>query len=221
MTIPAPPASQPDPDLANLRLAISEDRFSTYLTRTAGDEFAAWRLYEWGLDAATGFQLPLHALEVTLRNAMHNSIAEAHGVGWLVTEPSLRPVERNIVAEAAKRLRREGKTATPPALIAALPFGFWVSLLAAHHDQGLWRSAGYRAFHGRHRRRDLHHDLELVRTLRNRIAHHEHLLNRSLDQDASRVTRLLVTLNPAIASWVGQRSTLDRVLARRPHPPPP
>ncbi len=221
MTIPVPPPSRPDPDVANLRLAISEDRFSTYLTRTGGDELAAWQLYEWGLDAATGFQLPLHALEITLRNAMHNSIAEVRGVDWLVTEPSLHLVERNIVAEARKRLLRDGKAASPPALVAALPFGFWVSLLAAHHDQGLWRSAGYRAFHGRHRRRDLHDDLELVRTLRNRIAHHEHLLNRDLDQDAIRVTRLLAALNPDMASWVDQRSTLDDALARRPHAPPP
>lgn len=222
MTIPTQPRSGPEPDLAKLRLAISEDRFRTYLATTAGDELVAWRLYEWGLAAASGFQLPLHALEITLRNAMHDAIAQVYGSDWLSAlsaGPNLRRVERDMIAQAAERLRREAKVATPPAMIAALPFGFWVALLASHHDQGLWRTAGHRAFHGRHRRRHLHEDLERVRTLRNRIAHHEHLLNRNLEQDARRVERLLMALNPDVGLWVDQRSTLSQVLGQRPTTP--
>lgn len=55
----------------------------------------------------------------------------------------------------------------------------------------LWRQATYRAFSGRVKRRDIYDNLDRLRTLRNGIAHHEHLLNRQLDQDLDRVDSVL------------------------------
>lgn len=216
MIVPNDTPREPPPNLDRLRAALSEQRFATYLGATGGDPARAWALYEWGLDAATAFQLPLHALEITLRNSLHTVIANVFGPEWLTTPGYLRHSEIRMVAEASSRLQRDHKPVTADALVAALSFGFWVGLVAAYHDQILWRRAGHRAFNSSPRRRDVHDQLDRVRTLRNRIAHHEHLLRRHLDEDNARIVGLLHALNPDIGEWVEQRSTVNDILARRP-----
>jgi len=75
-------------------------------------------------------------------------------------------------------------------LVAALPFGFWVSLLGRggrnpmpggtpkrDYDMTLWRPALHRAFSSaRLRRADAHSRLDYLRTFRNRIADHDSIL---------------------------------------------
>ena len=206
-------------NIARLRVAFSEERFARYLTAANGDEQFAWTLYEWGLDVAAAFHVPLHAVEITLRNRMFESIARVHGRNWL-TSPDrtmwLRESEIQMIDNAVRQVSRERRSFGPGDLVAALPFGFWVGLVAGYHDQKLWRQATYRAFSGKVQRRDLYDHLDRLRTLRNRIAHHEHLLNRRLDQDLDRVDILLRSLNTEVATWVAGHSTARLVIAKRP-----
>jgi hypothetical protein len=219
MSISSSPPDGPDLNVSKLRAAISEQRFARYLTEAGGDEQLAWELYEWGIDVASALHLPLHALEITLRNRIFESIARLHGRSWL-THPSraswLRESEIEMIDNAHRQVSRERRIVNPDDLIAALPFGFWVGLVAGFHDQGLWREATYRAFSGKLKRRDLHDHLDRVRTLRNRIAHHEHLLNRKLDEDLDRIDTLLRSLNAEVATWVLNHSAARAVLAIRP-----
>jgi hypothetical protein len=206
-------------NISRLRVAFSEERFARYLTVADGDEQFAWTLYEWGLDVSAAFHVPLHAVEITLRNSVFESIARVHGRNWL-TSPAgtiwLRQSEIQMIDNAARQVSRERRAFEPGDLVAALPFGFWVGLVAGYHDQKLWRQATYRAFSGRVKRRDLYDNLDRLRTLRNRIAHHEHLLNRQLDQDLDRVDSVLRSLNTEVATWVAGHSTARLVIANRP-----
>jgi hypothetical protein len=220
MSISSPPPDRPALNVSKLRVAISEQRFARYLTEAGGDERLAWQLYEWGLDVASALHLPLHAIEITLRNRIFESIGRVHGRTWL-THPSrttwLREYEIEMIDTAHRQVSREGRTVvSPDDLVAALPFGFWVGLVAGFHDQGLWRQATYRAFSGKAKRRDLHDHLDRVRTLRNRVAHHEHLLNRDLDDDLDRIDTLLKSLNAEVAAWVTGHSPARGVISNRP-----
>jgi hypothetical protein len=60
MSIPPETPGRPGPNIARLRAAISEERFARYLSSALGDERLAWELYEWGLDVAAAFHVPLH-----------------------------------------------------------------------------------------------------------------------------------------------------------------
>jgi hypothetical protein len=219
MSIPPETPGRPGPNIARLRAAISEERFARYLSAALGDERLAWELYEWGLDVAAAFHVPLHALEITLRNRIFESIARVHGRHWLTSlsrTSFLRDSEIEMIDGAQRQVQRERRLAEAGDLIAALPFGFWVGLVAGYHDQRLWRDATYRAFSGKMKRRDLHDLLDRLRTLRNRIAHHEHLLNRRLDDDLDRIDILLRSLNTEVATWVSSHSTARREIANRP-----
>ncbi len=141
-------------------------------------------------------------LEVTLRNRLYEAGARPFGSNWLTTSTHLRAAESRIVTEACDYLNRRNAQVNPGAVIAELSFGFWVGLLANHYDQTLWRQGLHRAFERGANRRDLHDQLDRLRTLRNRIAHHEHLLNRDLRGDLARIDTVLGSINPEVAAWV-------------------
>jgi hypothetical protein len=199
-----------------LRCAVSETRFATYLAHSGGDEDLAWRLYEWNLDVSSALMTPLNMLEVTLRNRLHEAGARPFGSNWLTTSTQLRMADQSMVTDACDYLTRRSAPVTPGAVIAELAFGFWVGLLANHYDHTLWRQGLHRAFARGANRRDMHEQLDRLRTLRNRIAHHEHLLNRDLRADLVRIDAVLESINPEVALWVRRLPAAAEVISTRP-----
>ena len=106
---------------------------------------------------------------------------------WTSPALVLAPEATDMIAMALYQARfRTG--ATPGHVVAALPFGFWVSLLSsgggATYETRLWRPALHRAFpHYRGPRRSVHQRLVTMRLLRKRIAHHEPIHYRHLAAD--------------------------------------
>ena len=62
----------------------------------------------------------------------------------------------------------------------------------------------------------LHGRLNALRAFRNRIAHHEHLLNQELDALSEDLDVILSSLCPRTAVWVRALSEVAEVRARRP-----
>jgi hypothetical protein len=71
---------------------------------------------------------------------------------------------------------------------------------------------GYRA----HRRDPLYRELDRLRTLRNRIAHHRPIYHRHLEADHASVLRVLGYLGSDLEMMVAKHSRVPEVLARRP-----
>jgi hypothetical protein len=202
--------------LSALRSAISETRFATYLRHSAGDEVLAWRLYEWNLEVSSALMTPFNMLEVTLRNRLYEAGARPFGSSWLTTSTHLRAADSRMVIDACDYLNRRNAQVNPGAVIAELSLGFWVGLLANHYDQTLWRQGLHRAFGRGTNRRETHDQLDRLRTLRNRIAHHEHLLNRNLQADLARIDTVLESVNPEVATWVRRLSVATDAISKRP-----
>ena len=194
-----------------LRSALSEDRFATYLRLARGREVRALRLYARNAALASAMHGPLHMLEVTLRNAVHDSLSEIHGADWLEAV-ALTVGQRTMIDNAARALRQQGKPVTASGLLAEMSFGFWVALFAKRFDHQLWRAALHRAFEPTPVRSELHRQLERLRTLRNRIAHHEPILKRDLDGDHQALLKVLAMLSPEMSHWVRHHSRLPQVL---------
>ena len=66
-------------------------------------------------------------------------------------------------------------------------------------------------------RAELHLQLDRLRTLRNRIAHHEPILQRDLRTDHRRLLRILQMLCPHTANWVAHHSRVPEILAQSSH----
>lgn len=175
---------------------------------------------------------PLQALEVALRNAMHRELSATYGAQWWVS-PRLaldRRAAETLIATQTE-LNRHGKR-TPADVVGALSFGFWVALLTrggviappapktANYDATLWRPALYRAFpHARLSRQGAHFALNGLRTLRNRIAHHEPIFQRNLHSDWTAIETVLGWICPVTRNWVVHHSRVLDVLNLPPTTP--
>lgn len=218
MTLPANPSRQSNPpfgyDLttrSELRRAISSERFGTYERLAHGSELAAFQLYTFNAALGSAFHGPLQALEVTLRNAVHALMMTAEGPSWYDATP-LHATQRDAVEAAKQSLRRERKSETPGGIIAGTNFGFWVGLFAKRYDALLWRPLLHQVFHPTPARRHVHGQLDRMRTLRNRIAHHEPIVQRNLRADYGTILWLLDLLSPTKAAWVKHYSRVPETL---------
>ena len=196
-----------------LRGAISEQRFATYLRLAGGNGDQALQLYVRNVALGAAFHGPLQALEVTLRNAVHDAMTQVHGQSWFNNAP-LRAPEQRAVNKAIQSIQREGKPQTPGRVVAEINLGFWVALFAKKYDATLWRTVLHGCFRAPRSRVNVHDRLNRLRTLRNRIVHHEPILQRHLQADHNGILWLLDRLSPETAAWVAHHCRVPEVLAQ-------
>lgn len=223
--------SYTDAVLDALETSLSPERMATYVTKAAGDRERAARLYTWNTAVSAAFYGPLQGLEVALRNSMHRELSAKYGADWY-DNPACgldQGTERRVAAARAE-LRRDGYADDPPHVVAALSFGFWVALLGAggrfpgfgkaNYEMTLWRPALYRAFrHAKVNRKGAHAPLDYLRTFRNRIAHHEPILDRHLTKDYSSILMVTGWISPQTQSWISHHSRVAELLAQPPDDP--
>jgi hypothetical protein len=200
-----------------IREAVSPPRFAPYLTSCRGDLAVAAELYWWNIAVSEAFYAPLHCLEVSLRNAAHQQLARRFDRSdWWHAAPLTRAGLR-LVADAEEKLVMRGRARTSDDMVAALSFGFWVSLFSRTFDRSLWVPGLHSALpHYRGPRRVLHRELHSVLLFRNRIMHHEPVHNRHLEADHRTIRRLLGYVSPAMAHQLERYDRVPEVLGLRP-----
>ncbi|KAA1419105.1 hypothetical protein F0U44_11655 [Nocardioides humilatus] len=197
-----------------LAALLSPARIGPYLSATSNDWTRAIALYDWNTRISAAFFESIHYLEVGLRNALDDAAARFIGAGWLhPSSPVLSRRSREAIVVATRHAG--GTTAPRGKLVAELPFGFWWSLLADEYNRRLWQPALRHAFEEPVRRRRLHADLDDLRRLRNRIAHHEPIHTRPLETDFARVQDISNRIGSALGSHIATTSRVPVVLAER------
>lgn len=211
---------------AALRRALSPERLAAYACPDDRGEADALARYLWNGALAIALQVSLHALEVTLRNAIYDAsktlVAERFRRrryvridSWLDAEPTfLMPNERDAVERAKERLGSDRRTWTAGHLVAKLTLGFWVALCRKPYDVSradgprLWPKLLPMVFPYRppevDGREALYLRLEEIRELRNRAAHHDPLWDRDTVGAHARVLETLGWMNPGMVRAVQQ-----------------
>ena len=221
-----PAASSEEELLGALEAAFSPQRLRTY-RRVTADRAKALDLYVWNTAMSAAFYGPLQVLEVVLRNAMHERLAGCYGAAWY-DEPAagLDAKSRARIAAAKSDVARNGHGPHPHRLVSALSFGFWVSLLGeggyldadghrrADFETTLWRPALRRAFPHRTvlSRGQAYEPLNDLRKLRNRIAHHEPIFDRSLLDEHQRILDVTGWISPEARTWIERHSRVPELL---------
>ena len=200
---------------------------STYVTATSGDRERALHLYTSNTALSAAFYGPLQGLEVALRNAMHRQLTARYGADWYDNPAAgLDTGGLSRIDEVKQELKRSGQMVRPGRIVAGLSFGFWVSLLRsggriasagrkADYETTLWRPALRGAFPHRESltRKQAHGPLEHLRTLRNRIAHHEPIFRRRLDKDYQSILDVTDWISPEVRAWIERYSRVPTLLA--------
>lgn len=210
-------------EIESLIRSLSEDRLTTYRQMARGDIRQAIRLYEYNIALCEALYVPLHGVEICLRNAIHRVLSEAYARTDWYDDPRLilEHPQKQALGKAKVSLRAKGKTQEPGRIIAELPFGFWVGLLGkSYASSQLWGRHLRKAFpHNKNlQRKQCHSLLQPLRELRNRIAHHEPVLKRDLSQDHVDLLRIAGWICPVTQRWICERSRFQKVLDRPGYP---
>lgn len=122
------------------------------------------------------------------------------------------------MADATQYLYDLGKQPTVGKVVAELSYGFWVALFANAYDTTLWLTNLHRLFTPRVKDRNgLYDALDRLRTLRNRIAHHEPIFQRRLADDYRRIRNIVGFISVPTLTWLDHHSTVTSALGV--HPP--
>lgn len=157
---------------------ITEKRFSKYETFTQ---------YEENLLLSKQYYIPLSILEVSLRNAINQHFEKFYGAGWLVHEASfLQKDHLSKIFDAKQKINSRKETLTKDKLIAELSFGFWVNLFKSSYDRQMRITNLKQIFTNLPtkdvkliNRNELFQTINHIRNFRNRIFHHEKIVNKS------------------------------------------
>jgi hypothetical protein len=196
--------------------ALSVARFATYVTWADGDQTLALRLYTYNSKLSGALHNPIHMLEVTLRNISDRQMAATFGAAWMKNAAvGLTPYQQACITSAEDMLRKQGKAIAHDPLVAELTFGFWTSLFGgkSHH---LWRHLRPMFNAPGLQRRAVNQALTDMRTLRNRIAHHEPILLLPLAARYAAIRDMADWLEADAATWIQQHSTWGQVFLGAP-----
>lgn len=194
--------------LTPLQTAFSPERLGRYLEWAGGNPAGALRLYTLNAQLSEALYIPLQALELSLRNRVHDAMSLHYGPAWLLGEPScLRGKQKQKVRRALDDLSLNRKPHTPEQIVSTLSFGFWTALLGRDYEQ-LWRETLHRIARKPNGksigRKDLSGPLTTTRKLRNRIAHHEAILHYDLTRHHADMRRIIGWLSAEAEQWCAE-----------------
>lgn len=197
----------------------SGERMGRYLAWGGQCGDRAFSLYSINLQLSESLYVPLHTLEILLRNRTHQVLAATHGPFWFDAGAAVLGISRQYeqVRTATADLRRQGRAITPGGILSHLTFGFWTMMFNKEHEV-LWQQTLHRisaAPGGRGlRRKQFSAPLVRIRQLRNRIAHHEPILHWPLQQHHAEMMQLMEWIAPQAARWCRQHDRFPPLLAQ-------
>ena len=197
--------------------ALSLERFGRYLDWSGGDRTAAIELYTLNSQLSESLYIALQALEVSLRNRIHKVMTDQYGEHWFDQPQVLANPSQSEQLERAKlELTTANKSLEPGRVVAALSFSFWTAFFGTSYED-LWQerlhAIAIRPDGKGLTRKDFSRPLTPIRLLRNRVAHHEPIINRNLRKHYENMHALTSYLSQPAAAWVAAHCRFDSIYA--------
>lgn len=197
-----------------LKKYISAKRFDGYMKRIEKkygpcSSVDCYAYYSWNIALSESLYTPLHALEVALRNSIHdNARTRFKDDFWFENSKYLvQPHHRDMVAKAKKRLTGQRKRISSGRIVAELSLGFWTGLFNVRYNRTLWPLLLKGVFPGMRpeirTQPILLKRLEKIRYLRNRVFHYEPIWHyNDLSHQHGGILEAIRWIEPAMESLV-------------------
>jgi hypothetical protein len=115
------------------------------------------------------------------------------------------------------------KKPTTGKVIAELKFVFWEKMLTTRFDERIWNAHLFSVLPNLNpgwdiptARNKIYDDLAHLRVLRNRIAHHEPIFNRTLTVDFQKIKEIITFRCHQTAGWMVQNQQAQAFFANKP-----
>jgi len=199
-----------------VRSAISTERLARYVNKCGGCDDSALDLYGLNMALCEAFYTPLQAVEICLRNGLHDAMKNCYGTNWMTNGgPPLEDDALEAINAIVDDRARSNRPTNAPDIVAAISFSFWVGLLATRYDSNLWRKNLHKAFANMPKpakRSACHSRFNAIRRFRNRVAHHEPIFDRDLLKMHNEILEAISWLSPDKSKWAAEKSRVPAVL---------
>ena len=214
-------------DVRTVHRSLSKARLQTYEKQAELYSCSALDLYTWNAQISSSMLVPLHFCEVTLRNAVSETLCKLYDDQWpwsLGFERSLPKAGYYKPASDLKAARNKAKTTGQ--VIPELKFVFWQKMFTRRFDDRIWLPEINSTFPNlpqestpAESREKIYQDLDIVRRLRNRIAHHEPIFQRNLARDYQTIHELVFFRCHETAHWMHTHQQVTQQLNLQPFVP--
>jgi hypothetical protein len=227
MQLPNPPEPEKFQAIEN---AIYNQRLARYaIVAGTTDKTVLFRFYLWNCALCEAFYFPLQIAEIITRNAIHKALLDRLGDRWFENSTFLSLLDKKSRSDLRASVRREIKqhksATTGHHVCSDLAFGFWEHLTTKRFERLLWNRGLQESFPqappSATPHKELHALIESARQLRNRIAHHKAIFDKSPSRKYQDVLTLIRWVCNDTADWVTSVSTVQAVINARPDPSPP
>ena len=177
--------------------------YKLYAQEQCGDENKYLNYYLKNIKESMKLYPYLSLLEVTLRNKIASHLNENFG-DWYNENSNfnqfiLQSRHSKFISEANSRLHEKDREIEKNAIISELTLGFWVTLFKKQYSEPIWNRFKYkRLFSGEWSKfsiAQIHHELEGIRFIRNRIFHYEQILTRNPQKVLEKIIFILTSLD--------------------------
>jgi hypothetical protein len=220
MPIGQPAFQYTQPQLLALSKLISHPRLQHYygIVRKSSDQEDRLRkavhLYESNTLYSEAMYTVVQGFEVTLRNAIHIRLKADHQTEEWWDKIELKEFEKESVAKAKRDIVSKAQPVTPDRVVGELSFGFWVTLFSFNYEALLWDASLKAILPKELTRGNVYSRFKDLKTFRNRIAHHNRIMDRNPKvRDAYKLfLDSIGWLNPIMRDWVAATNRVEQVL---------
>lgn len=179
-------------------------------------------LHDWNEQIGAAFYRPLQKAELALQVRVNDAFTTAYGDQWFQNPRFIREstfADRKSIAEAINRLMKEGTDIDADAMMAKSSFGLCVGLLRPNFNPQVWSIQLRTIFPLLPHNQDRHAFAKLASraaSLRNRIDHHEPLIELDLSFQHSSLLKLLDWIDAGLAAKARADRTVPLLLRAKP-----
>lgn len=210
-----------------IKAALSGARVGTYEQATAVVPAldGALPLYAWNAQVSAAMMAPLHICEVVIRNAVSDALSSVYGPQWpweqvFVQSLPIPPVGYNARRDLQGVAASEHTTGK---VIPELKFMFWQTMFTSRFDDRIWNPHLRNVLPFldstktiKQLRTQIYSELDQLRKLRNRIAHHEPIFTRNLQDDFQKIQELIQWRCPITAHWMVNNQQATPLIGAKP-----
>jgi hypothetical protein len=212
---------------------LSESRLKKY-GHGKVPESLVFQRYKWNLALSEALYPSISLLEVGLRNRIDIALTELYGTQWLsedwaywIRTSKMKRMgypnsEQEAILKVKQKLVRNNGEWIRPKLVAELNFGFWTNLFRSHYHPILWQRKEkpmkiiFRE-NPKMSPKQVYEYLDRIRNLRNRIAHHEAIWNKStLYDDYQAIFTVLIGLSNTLKTMADELDRFPIIWAHNP-----
>lgn len=221
--------------IKNFIKIVSMDRLDSYKLLESDSYELLLARYIFNIKISETFYPILSALEIALRNNIYNAVCNIKGKNWLMNEIHSQSIlsvnERNLLIESYNKLSKKhyGKRITESGLVAELTFGFWVNLCKKSYKNSLWDKQSffenvfpdfdnYFTSPTWDKTKVIFPELKNILILRNRIFHHEIIINNKngIENMYDKVERVLYSLSKDYADLFKDSFRFKEIIKQKP-----